>query len=169
MRYRNEQYGFAIALPEGWTFFEKNGAKFMAGAKNEFGDKITVTVDRLSPKHKGLYKEINKIPGYFEYTKNIITKGLGGYMIDSGITDLSGNKAIWIKFAFANKSGGEKNYIIVYQIQTLKNDLIYTIIAKPAGRIRAKAFMRFAKLWPVLKKSVFSFFLEPVTGANTSE
>ena len=169
MQYGNEQYGFTIAFPEGWNLFQKNGAKFIVGAKNEFRDKIIVTVDQLSLKHRGRHKDISRIPGYLEYTKNIITKGLGGYITDSGITNLSNNPAIWIKFAFVNKSRNAKNYIIAYQIQTLRNDLVYTVMARASDRAREEAFMAFAKLWPALKKSIFSFSLKPAGISDTTE
>jgi len=157
--YRNAQYGFNISFPEGWALFEKDGDKPVVGAKNKSGDKITVTIDPLSAEYKGRYKDITKIPGYSEYNRNVITRVLRGYILDGGVSRLNNNTAIWIKFALVRKSVDKKTYAVVYQIQTLKNDLIYTITAKLAGKARTAAVKRFYKLWPVLEKAIFSFRL----------
>ena len=154
--YTSAQYGFTVSFPEGWAPFEKCGDKPVVGARNKTGDRITVTVDPLSAEYKRRYKDITKIPGYSEYTRNIITRGLRGYILDEGVAKLANNTAIWNKFALVRKSDDEKTYTIVYQIQTLKNDLIYTIIARLAGKGRTAAVKRFYKLWPTLEKSIFS-------------
>lgn len=157
--YRSAQYGFSISFPEGWTLFEKDGVKPVVGARNKSGDRITVTIDPLSAEHKGRYKDITKIPGYSEYNRNVITKVLRGYILDDGMSRLNNYTAIWIKFVLVRKAGDKNTYVVVYQIQTLKEDHIYTIIAKLSGKGRTAAIKRFYKLWPVLEKAIFSFRL----------
>jgi hypothetical protein len=157
--YRNAQYGFSISFPGGWALFEKDGVKPVVGARNKSGDRITVTIDPLSAEYKGRYKDITKIPGYSEYNRNVITRVLTGYILDGGVSRLNNNTATWIKFALVRKSGDKKTYAVVYQIQTLKEDHIYTITAKLSGKDRTAAIKRFYKLWPVLEKAIFSFRL----------
>jgi hypothetical protein len=157
--YRSAQYGFNISFPEGWTLFEKDGVKPLAGARNKSGDRITVTTDPLSAEYKGRYKDITKIPGYTEYNRNVITRVLRGYILDDGVSRLNNNTALWIKFALVRKSGDKKIYAVVYQIQTLKENHIYTITAKLSGKGRTGAIKRFYKLWPALEKAIFSFRL----------
>ncbi len=155
--YRSPRYGFKISFPEGWTLFEKDGVKPLVGAGNKSGDRITVTVDPLSAEYKGRYKDITEIPGYTEYNRNVITRVLRGYILDSGESRLDNNTALWIKFALVRKSGDKKTYAVVYQIQTLKENHIYTITAKLSGKGRTGAIKRFYKLWPALEKTIFSF------------
>ena len=158
-RYQSAIHGFSISFPEDWRFFERNGAKPVVGATNRLGAGIFVTIDPLSEKHRGRYKDISEIPGYLEFNKSIITKGLRGYIIDNGTIDISNTRGTWIKFALIRKTSTPHKYIIIYQIQTLKNDLIYTTTARVAGSDRNGALKRFAKLWPTLKKSLLSFRL----------
>ncbi len=157
--YRSPRYGFNISFPEGWTLFEKDGVKPLVGAGNKSGDRITVTIDPLSAEYKGRYKDITKIPGYTEYNRNVITRVLRGYILDGGVSRLNNHTALWLKFALVRKSGDKKNYAVVYQIQTLKENHIYTITAKLSGKGRTGAIKRFYKLWPVLEKAIFSFRL----------
>jgi len=157
--YRNAQYGFSISFPEGWALFEEDGLKAVVGAKNKSGDRITVTIDPLSAGYKGKYKDITKIPGYSEYNRNVISRVLHGYILDGGVSRLNNNTALWIKFVLVRKSGDKKTYAVVYQIQALKEDRIYTIAAKLSGKGRTAAIKRFYKLWPALEKAIFSFRL----------
>ena len=159
--YKDRENGFSMTFPEGWTLFEKKGTKPVVGAKSSKGDRIIVTIDPLAPKYRGKYKNIIEIPGYAAYTKDVIVKGLRGYLLDSGTMDLSNRKALWNRFALIHTKGSGKRYLIIYQVQTLKKNRIYSITVTVRGRNRAEALKRYTSLRHILKKSIASFHLDP--------
>jgi len=159
--YWDRENGFSMTFPEGWTLFEKKGTKPVVGAKSSKGDRIIVTIDPLAPKYRGKYKNIIEIPGYAAYTKDVIVKGLRGYLLDSGTMDLSNRKALWNRFALIHTKGSGKRYLIIYQVQALKKDRVYSITVTVGGGNRAEALKRYTSLRHILKKSIASFHLDP--------
>jgi hypothetical protein len=161
--FKNSLYGFSVSFPEGWTLFEKRGGSPRVGARNDSGDRITVTVDTLSSGHAGKYRDIFEIPGYLDYTLDSIRKGLGGRILDSGTMVISGRPGQWLRFILAPGSASPDKFTVVYQVQTLWKDSIYSITARLAAPDSTRAIRRFHKLWPALEKTIQSFHLEGAT------
>jgi hypothetical protein len=156
----DRESGFSMAFPEGWTLFEKNGERRAIGARSVEGDSIVVTIDPLTAKYSGQYKQITEIPGYAEYLETLIVQGLKAHLLASGTRELSGRKALWNRFARVPGGGTAKVSSIFYQAQVLEQDHIYAITIKVSARGRAEALKKFSRLRGALEKCLMSFRLQ---------
>ena len=156
--YRNEQFHYGFAYPADWHYSTQTGV-VMSVSKGVAN--INVTVQPVSPQNRGKYKSLYDEPSVVEYLIDNARNTFKADVLGAGKTVLSDNDAVWLKYVFIHKSLDKEVWIAGYQVTALRNDTIYTITTKVAGRSKREALSIFDKTWPIFKNSIVSLYIDP--------
>lgn len=156
--YRNSPHKYAIIYPTDWKI-ARDDEKVFSVLNKSVDVNINVVVEELDPNDKKQYNRITDVPNIREELASLIKQMTKAPSVESGTTVLSNETALWFMFYYIHRSLDVKLYFLVYQIEVLKNDKMYTITAKVSGHSKKEADTKFNKYWPTIKTSLVSFTL----------
>ena len=157
--YWSSEYHYGIAYPSNWKVEPANkfdGSEVFSVLNSAMDVNINVLAKRLSPQNKGRYRTIADMPDAKEYFATLIRDEIGGVSIQSGITQISNEPALWFTYSMVRKSLNREVWFSVYQIQVLRKDISYSISAKVSGLSREQAVAKYKKYLPTINRTIAS-------------
>jgi hypothetical protein len=157
--YRKDQSHYGIALPADWHYSSEN-SDMIATASSGLAS-INVTVEPYSSQNRRKIRSISDEPNMVQRCIDTLKNALKADVLQTGKTVLSNNDAVWLKYVFVQKSLDIEPWFVAYSAIAIRNDNIYTVTARAAGRSKREALAMFDKTWPIFKISIVSLFIDP--------
>lgn len=158
----NSKFHYGIAYPSNWKvetvgpFFEQDAFSVMNDAKDV---DISVMAKHFSPENSNRYRSITDLPNAKEELLELIRSNVGGTSVQSGVTQLSNEPALWFTYQFVHKSLDREAWFAAYQLSCLKNDVIFTITAKVSGGSQEQAASNYRRYSPAISRTIATFTL----------
>lgn len=161
--YRNDNFNYGIAYPANWETSNQSSVmqNNVFSIINKDAVNVNVAAKLLGNDNRGKYNNITDVPNIRHEMKKLAESQIGCKVLGSGYTTLSNRKAIWQKTVYHHKSLNQEVVIVVYQVQALKNDVIYTLTAKVASINEVSANRKFNKYWNEMKNIMITFSIDP--------
>lgn len=148
--YTNEEYGFTIQFPDGWTIKEgvASGTIVNAVHRDESGKVAMITINTQRLAEGEDYSFRNTSPEeVFELVRRQFTgQGITITLLDSGVTSINGEYAVWHKYRLRMLPVMDK-VCLTYNI--LRKEKLFIV----AGSANPKIY---PKVEPTLKESISS-------------
>ena len=161
--YRNNNFNYGIAYPSNWETSNQSSVmqNNVFSVTNKDAVNVNVAAKLLGNDNRGRYNNITDVPNIRQNMKKLAETQIGCKVLGSGYTTLSNRKAIWQKSVYHHNSLNQEVAIVVYQVQALKDDVLYTLTAKVVSVNECSANRKFNKYWNQIKNIIFTFSIDP--------
>ena len=152
--YRNQAYGFTIQFPDGWTIKEgvASGTIVNAVNRDELGNvaMVSINAQRLAQGEDYSLRNTSPEEVFESARRQLVGQGITMMLLDSGVTSINGEYAIWHKYSMKMSQVMDK-VCLSYNIPRDRNLFILAGSANPE---------MYPEVEPILKESITSLHFE---------